>query len=159
MGRHAAEFMDPRVPQNEAPRRAAVLVVDDEPALGTAIRRSLTSEYDVSVVVDPIVALARIRAGERFAVILCDLYMPQMNGVEFCAAVVEIAPELRDAVVFMSGDAPSASAAVLKAEWANAVIEKPFEIRALRELVRDRVGIGASATVPILRPKRLRPED
>src|SRR5207247_1132132 len=63
-------------------RRRRVLVVDDEPLIGQVLLRILRSDYDVSVPKSSTEALARILGGERYDVILCDLLMPRLTGME-----------------------------------------------------------------------------
>ena len=57
-------------------------------------------------------ALARITAGERFDVILCDLMMPHMTGMDLHAALAGAVPEQAERMIFMTGGAftPSARA-------------------------------------------------
>ncbi|TMB29249.1 MAG: response regulator, partial [Deltaproteobacteria bacterium] len=61
--------------------RGRVLVVDDEPMVGSSIRRLLGRDHDVVVVQSGKDAVAKIAAGERYDVILCDLLMPEMTGM------------------------------------------------------------------------------
>jgi CheY-like chemotaxis protein len=65
--------------------RARVLVIDDEPKNGRAIARAIGGEHDVVIVDRAREALAKIRDGERFDVILCDLVMPEMTGTHLLA--------------------------------------------------------------------------
>ena len=60
-------------------RKVRILVVDDDVAVGSSLRRSLR-DYDVVLLDGADGALARVAAGARFDVILCDLMMPVMNG-------------------------------------------------------------------------------
>jgi len=62
-------------------RKVRVLVVDDDLAVESARRRSLR-EYDVSVLDSADGALVRVAAGERFDLLLCDLMMPAMTGMD-----------------------------------------------------------------------------
>ena len=65
-----------------AGRRAIVLVVDDEPSVGMALRRVLR-EHDVTVVTTVSAALDILATGKQFDVIFSDLMMPQMSGMDF----------------------------------------------------------------------------
>src|SRR5690606_29490572 len=66
-----------------AGRRGRVLVIDDEVMIGNAIGRALRGDHDVTSLTSASEALARIRGGERFDAIICDLMMPVMTGMEF----------------------------------------------------------------------------
>ena len=119
-------------------RRGRVLVVDDEPLIATAIRRTLSLEHDVVLSSAAATALQRINDGEQFDVILCDLMMPQMTGMELYGELLRTAPAQADRVVFLSGGAFTAAARAFLEDVPNAHIEKPFDSRQLLALVNDR---------------------
>jgi signal transduction histidine kinase len=129
-------------PQSLPPRRAArrgrVLVIDDEPMIATAIRRTLSLEHDVVLSSAAATALQRINEGEEFDVILCDLMMPQMTGMELYDELVRSAPSQADRVVFLSGGAFTAAARAFLDDVPNPHLEKPFDTRQLLALVNDR---------------------
>ena len=72
----------------------------------------------------------------RFDVILSDLMMPQMTGIELHAALVKIAPELAAKMIFMTGGAFSPSASAFLESASNLTIDKPFKPAALRQVVQ-----------------------
>jgi len=119
-------------------RRGRVLVIDDEPMIATAIRRTLSLEHDVVLSSAAAIALQRIKQGEEFDVILCDLMMPQMTGMELYEELVRTAPAQADRVVFLSGGAFTAAARAFLDEVPNPHLEKPFDTRQLLALVNDR---------------------
>jgi len=82
-----------------------LLVIDDEPMILGALRRSLSAEYNVTCVGDGRKALDRLRAGERYALILCDLMMPEMTGMDLFAELEKVAPDQASRMVFVSGGA------------------------------------------------------
>ena len=120
-------------------RLARILIVDDEPALGAALRRMLR-EYDVVVTVSGAEALAHLSSGERFDFILCDLTMPVMGGDELYREIQRVAPEQVERIVFITGGPTTASAREFIATVPNPIIEKPFDPRRLREMLRARIG-------------------
>jgi DNA-binding response OmpR family regulator len=64
-----------------------ILVVDDEVAVCTGVRRCLSSDgYDVDVVHDGAEGLARVRA-EQFDLVVLDILLPSMNGYRVCASI------------------------------------------------------------------------
>jgi len=67
------------IPRLEA--RPRILVVDDNEILARSFLRMLRA-YDTSIESDPRNALARIHAGERFEIVLCDLQMPHLSGLD-----------------------------------------------------------------------------
>jgi PAS domain S-box-containing protein len=120
-----------------AVRRGSVLVVDDEESLAQAIRRYLAVDHDVDGASNGREALDRIRGGARYDVILCDLMMPQMTGMELHEAVVRIDTDQARRMVFMTGGAFTQSAREFIENVLNRRIEKPFDLKALRTLVND----------------------
>jgi signal transduction histidine kinase/CheY-like chemotaxis protein len=117
--------------------RGRLLVVDDEQLVLAAIQRALEEHHQVTCEADGRRALRRIEAGERFDLVLCDLMMPEMTGMEFHAAVSSAAPELADRIVFVTGGAFTPSAEAFLAGVPNPRIEKPFRMDELRSLVHS----------------------
>ena len=120
------------------PRVARVLVVDDEPSIGAALRRSLR-DYDVVVTVNGLEALAQIAHGERFDIILCDLTMPGMGGDDVFREIQRVAPDQAERMVFITGGATTESAEEFIDNVPNHVLHKPFEVSTLREMIRTRL--------------------
>jgi signal transduction histidine kinase/DNA-binding NarL/FixJ family response regulator len=122
-----------------AARRARVMVVDDEAIITATIRRLLSREHDVVTATRAIEGLHRIQSGERFDLILCDLMMPQMTGMELHDKIQAIDPDQAGRIVFLTGGAFTASARQFLDRVPNQRIEKPFDAQHLRLLVNDRV--------------------
>jgi CheY-like chemotaxis protein len=116
------------------PRRR-VLVIDDERLVGEAIARALSDDGDVEVETEAQQALARIAAGERYDLVLCDLMMPVMTGMDLYAEVVRVAPRLAGRFVFMTGGAFTPRARAFVASVVNPCLEKPLDMGKLRRLI------------------------
>ncbi|HSO33967.1 MAG TPA: response regulator [Labilithrix sp.] len=110
------------------PRRARVMVVDDEVALGRALGRGLGRLHDVVVLASGKEALARIASGERFDAILSDLMMPEVTGMEIYAELLRIAPDQAERVIFLTGGAFTERAREFLDCVPNTCVEKPFEV-------------------------------
>lgn len=121
-----------------AQRIGKILVIDDEPMIGKAVQRTL-GEHDVVVTHQASEGLARITGGERFDVILCDLMMPQMTGMELYAELRDRAPEQAARMIFLTGGAFTTRARAFLDETPNQRIEKPFDTAHLRALINDRI--------------------
>jgi signal transduction histidine kinase len=119
------------------PRRARVLVLDDEPLVARSIVRMLARAHEVTAETSSAAALARIRAGEVFDVILCDVMMPQLSGPDFHAELARTHPALARRVAFITGGAFTPGAAQYLTASGSRVLEKPFEAEAVLELVRE----------------------
>jgi len=120
-------------------RRGRVLVIDDEPQLCTVIQRTLSAEHEVTTVTSARQALDLIHAGRRFDVVLCDLMMPQMTGMELYAELSREVPDQAGTMIFMTGGAFSDEETSFLAKVANPTVEKPFKTTALRQLVRTQL--------------------
>jgi CheY-like chemotaxis protein len=130
----------PPAPAQAPGRRGRILVVDDEPAVATAIQRVLGSEHDVVLRTSAEEALAEIAGGERFDAILCDLMMPNMTGMELHAALERVAPDQARRVVVLTGGAFTDRAREFLDRVSLPRCDKPFEASSLREAVRRLVG-------------------
>jgi CheY-like chemotaxis protein len=121
-------------PRRAAEASAAVLVVDDEPAVGSVLRRVLR-EHQVTVVTQAKQALELLSLGEKFDVILSDLMMPEMSGMEFYDEVLQRFPALAPRMVFVSGGAFTPVADAFLERVSNELIDKPFDAHRVREIV------------------------
>ena len=107
---------------SEGPRDAkpVILTVDDDPSVSRAVARDLRRRYaeDYRVVraETGTAALEVIREvvlrGEQVAVLLADYRMPQMNGVEFLEAAMDLVPQARRALLTAYADTNAAIAAI-----------------------------------------------
>jgi CheY-like chemotaxis protein len=118
---------------------ARILVLDDDPLLSKSLVRLFGREARTEALADPREALARVVAGERFDVILCDVMMPRMSGQEFWEALGRVAPEQRERLVFVTGGAFTAEAQSFLQTVSNPVCPKPFDLDALHSFVRERM--------------------
>jgi signal transduction histidine kinase/CheY-like chemotaxis protein len=120
---------------NEAVRGGRVLVIDDEPALGRAVRRCLMADHQVVVVTSAREAHTRLTAGERFDVIICDLIMPGMSGMELHAELERTDPVMAARMLFITGGAALPEAQEFLARVPNPRVDKPFESKNLAAIV------------------------
>lgn len=120
-----------------AAARARLLIIDDDPLVGTSLRRVLSREFAVTVELGARDALARVASGEAFEVILCDLMMPEMTGMEFHAEITRMAPSLAARMVFLTGGAYTSQARDFLASVPNPRLQKPFDAQLLRAVVRE----------------------
>jgi response regulator RpfG family c-di-GMP phosphodiesterase len=102
-----------------------ILLVDDDPALRTLLRTTF-EVADVAVVEADSAAAARrnIRAN-RPDVIVLDVNMPGMTGLELCAAL-KAAPETKDIPIVLLTGSDGSSAEAAKKAGADAFVRKPF---------------------------------
>jgi PAS domain S-box-containing protein len=113
-----------------------ILVVDDEATVGRLLARILRG-HEVVIETRASAALARLRSGESFDRILCDVMMPEMSGIDFYEALEASFPALLERIIFMTGGAFSARASAFLARIPNVTVDKPFDPGMLRKLVTD----------------------
>jgi CheY-like chemotaxis protein len=118
------------------PRRGRVLVIDDDPRISFSLELILSEWHDVISVNDPREALYRMRRGQRFDVILCDVMMPQLSAMDFYAALERDLPGTTSRVVFLTGGAFTPQAREFLARVPNPYFEKPVNIDRLIALVQ-----------------------
>jgi PAS domain S-box-containing protein len=137
----------PTPPAASAPagKRGRVLVLDDEPLVCRAVARTLASDHEVVALTDPSEALARLAHGERFDVVVCDLMMPGLTGMECHEALGTSRPELARSMIFLTGGAFTAKARAFLDRVPNVRVEKPFDADELREVVARGVARTAQA--------------
>ena len=121
------------------PRVARVLVVDDEVQIADALRLVLSDEFDVTATTLPSEALEWLTSGNWYDVILCDVVMPAMTGIELRNRLHATRPDLAARIVFVTGGILWAYVRRLLDSVPNTVLEKPLDLQALREFIRRRV--------------------
>src|SRR5207253_2723522 len=121
-------------PTGEA-RRGRILLVEDDALVARAVRRTLSREHEVVVVETGRAALEAI-AREKFDLVISDLMMPEMTGMDLHATLLRTNPEVARRMVFFSGGAFTDAARDFLRGVPNLQIEKPFDPQQLRELIR-----------------------
>jgi len=118
--------------------RGRLLVVDDDPLVSSALRRTLSREHEVEVEASAQRALELLTSPEAsYDVILCDLMMPEMTGMELHAQLQATSPERARRMVFITGGAYTPTAKEFLESVSNPRVEKPFDSDRLREQVRE----------------------
>jgi two-component system NtrC family sensor kinase len=111
-----------------------VLAVDDEPRVLDLLRRLLRG-HELVTAANGREALERLRTDRGFDLILCDLMMPELTGMDVYQTVGECWPELRERIVFITGGAFTPDTQRFLQQVGNAVLTKPFEPAHVRDLV------------------------
>lgn len=123
---------------------ARVMVVDDDAAIRHALTKVLKEDgHDVLEEPDGKTALRHF-AGDPVDLVMSDVYMPDMDGIQFLMRVREVFPEVR--IIMMSGGGTLPANSVLDASaalGADRVLQKPFSVADVREAVAAVLGDGA----------------
>lgn len=111
------------------------LVVDDEPAIRVAVRRSLERHgWQVDEAADGHEAWLRLDVGGRpgpYHVVVTDLRMPGLSGIELVDRLRATHPALADRTIVITGDTASPSVAEFLARLTTPYLQKPFDMRTL----------------------------
>ncbi len=124
-----------------------VLIVDDEEPMRSALGRFYVRRgWSVSEAKDGLAAYRYlIDAGETFDLIVSDMNMPDLSGIELHAHLRQSRPELLDRLLLCTGEAESARIATFVAETNCRVLRKPFELRVLATLSDEIAAVAPRA--------------
>jgi len=130
------EQAEPVVEQAEKITKAKIMVLDDEKVIRDLAKRVLGDEgYEVDIVDNADDALKMIE-GHRYNLILLDIRMPGMDGVELYRHIQKIAKSLTRRVIFITGDILSTDTKKFFADTKVAHIDKPFNATQLKREVK-----------------------
>jgi DNA-binding NtrC family response regulator len=113
-----------------------ILVIEDEATIRRVLKKILTEEnetYEVEEAEDGLIGIEKIRK-EDYDLILCDIKMPKMDGVEVLEAVKKIKPEIP--IVMISGHGDLDTAVNTMRLGAFDYISKPPDLNRLLNTVR-----------------------
>jgi CheY-like chemotaxis protein len=107
-----------------------VLIIDDEPQLAQVFRATLAKLHDVEAITNGRAALAHLLESPPYDLVLCDLMMADVSGMQVFEEVRRRRPEHARAFVFMTGGVFDPKVAEFLASVPNDCVDKPFDIRA-----------------------------
>jgi two-component system cell cycle sensor histidine kinase/response regulator CckA len=115
-----------------------ILIVDDELFLLYSLRRMLEDLYDVTIASGGKKAIDVInKQSIPFDLIICDVSMPDLNGVNFYLYIAEHHPGLEKRIIFMTGGPLSVYLDDFFVKNKTLCLAKPFEYDQLRQIVKD----------------------
>jgi two-component system, NtrC family, sensor kinase len=120
--------------EEECPRSYRVLVVDDDPAVLRSLQRALRKQ-DVMTARNGSEALQILSEDPTFDVILCDLMMPEITGMEVYERLRELKGGLERRMIFLSGAIFSEPVRVFLRAVPNLRFEKPIDSELLRAVL------------------------
>jgi CheY-like chemotaxis protein len=116
-----------------------ILAVDDEPLIINFISRVLQKEgYIVDIAGEAEKAVELLKTRE-YDVILLDIKMPEMDGIELYYYMKNISETLVNKVIFITGDVMSVDTHRFLEKTGSIFIPKPFDADALRDIVNKRL--------------------
>jgi two-component system NtrC family sensor kinase len=121
----------------EAFKGLRVLVVEDEPALAVAVSEALADAgFTVDCAGDGEEGLTRLTEA-HYDLIVCDLKMPRIDGMQFYRAMAAATPALARRVIFVTGDVAGTDAERFLDETGCRWLSKPFRLGDLLRSARD----------------------
>ena len=120
--------------------RASILMVHDERAVGDAVRHMLR-DHDVTVVATANEALELLVSGTPFDLILSDLMMPGMSGMDLYEELSRRGSKAATRMAFITGGPFTTAAQKFLDRVPNERIEKPFGFTTLRHLIEKLVSV------------------
>jgi DNA-binding NtrC family response regulator len=111
-----------------------VLLVDDEVSFATGLQRLLSRRgFDVKVAFDGLTAL-RFIAEEQFDVVVLDIKMPGMDGIQVLKEIIRFSADIR--VILLTGHYFSTEEEATLKQGAYAYLLKPYPIMDLVNLIK-----------------------
>jgi two-component system NtrC family sensor kinase len=114
-----------------------ILIIDDEENILQVLRKALEREgYEIDTLLDAQEGLS-ILASSDYDLILCDMEMPRLSGIEYYLEIEERLPEMTDRFLFMTGEIQSPSIQKFLQDNRVSIISKPFDLSTLYQGVHD----------------------
>ena len=126
----------PSAEPRPALRRPRVLLIDDEPHLGITLSTGLREHADLVAVRSGREAIRRLLADDGFDLILCDLMMPDLTGMDVFEEIVRERPALRSRFVFTTGGAVTDRARDFIEAMPDQRLDKPFRLEQVEALLQ-----------------------
>ncbi len=145
-------------PSFERSQRRRILIVDDDRPVAAAIALELEA-HDIVVASSGREALEILRRDKNFDMILCDLMMPEVSGIDVYESLRLVAPTLISRVILMTGGAFTVRARQFLSRVDVRVVEKPFDAGQLHALVQALDHHRERAASPNHAPNLLRPSE
>jgi len=125
---------------NDRVRR--ILVVDDEPHIGRIIQFKLEQgPYDVTLCHDGIAALNMLRRDDVFDLVLLDIMLPRLGGLELLAQLRRLAHRHDTPVIMLTAKGNETDRAQAEALGANDFVVKPFSPKRLLARINEIFGV------------------
>ena len=113
-----------------------ILLVDDEERILNALRRRLSREFNIVTTTNPEEALNLIEDVQGIAVIVADMQMPEMNGVELLRRVQTIKPAIRRIMLTGNADIETAISAINDGKVMR-FLRKPCDAAAIKTALQQ----------------------
>lgn len=138
----AAEMSRGQVGAADVTELPRILVIDDEPLLGQTLQLGLEEQFEVELELTGQEGWARLESEEEFSLVLCDLSLPDLGGMEIYQRLLERRPEWESRFAVMTGGAMTQEAQDFLDEYRGLILQKPFTLREVELLVNQVLETG-----------------
>lgn len=126
---------------NDSPFRPRILIADDEEAVREFVRRAMEhGGYHADVAADGLQALEALHRGEEYDLLITDIVMPGLDGIELALKAAKDFPDLT--ILMMTGYAAEKQRAYGLESLIHKVLSKPFSLKQITEAVREALSRG-----------------
>jgi twitching motility two-component system response regulator PilG len=122
--------------------QAKVLSVDDSLMVQELIKRALSDEYQVLLCQSAIDALSIINQ-EKISILLLDISMPEINGLDFCRTIRSISKFQALPIVMVTGRDRAFDKVQGRLAGATDYLTKPFDANQLRQVIKKLINAHA----------------
>jgi PAS domain S-box-containing protein len=130
----------PRLPTPPPARRAVVAVIDDEPLVARALQRLLSHDHEVVVFERARDAMDWFQQGKPCDIVICDLMMPEVTGMELDAWLRANRPALAARTIFLTGGAFTPTAIAFVRQPDRRCLDKPIDLARLEREIDSLLG-------------------
>ncbi|MEO3434136.1 response regulator [Inquilinus sp. CAU 1745] len=125
----------------DSPFRPRILIADDEEAVREFVRRAMEhGGYHADVAADGLQALETLHRGEKYDLLITDIVMPGLDGIELALKAAKDFPDLT--ILMMTGYAAEKQRAYGLESLIHKVLSKPFSLKQITEAVREALRRG-----------------
>jgi CheY-like chemotaxis protein len=128
-------------------QRCGIAIIDDDALMCEVLASLLSDDYEVVSFTSPRIALAAALEG-TFDLILCDVMMPELNGIELYERLVRERPELANRFIFITGGAFTERARLFLRATDRPTVQKPFSRQALMKVIQSTLAAAARGATP-----------
>ena len=136
-------------------QRPRVMVIDDEPLMCELLVNMLEDDHEVTSFCTPREALETLRADPHWDVVLSDVMMPELSGMDLYAEIVRDQPALATRFLFMTGGTFTARAHAFLQSLPQPALHKPLA----RDVVVQRIAETTRRERPVTHPAQQVGED
>jgi PAS domain S-box-containing protein len=132
----AAATAELSVAEPNAVKKLRILVVDDEPGVRKLLEKAFTSKgHSVDVISDAASAMEIIDAGTIYDIIITDVRMPGINGMDLYKLIIRRMPEMKNRVIVITGDVMGEDIKSFLTDYQIPYLTKPFKVKEIEEKI------------------------